>query len=114
MNTVADCIFCKIINGEIPSTKVYEDADFYALRDVNPVAPTHILVIPRQHIPSIDEATDPLLTGRLIHTATQIANAEGLTKGYRLVINNGVQGGQSVNHLHVHMLAGRKMKWPPG
>ena len=114
MTNRAECVFCRIADGTIPSTKVYENADFIAFRDVNPVAPTHILVIPRQHISNISEATDPLLTGRLIHTATQVAASEKLINGYRWAINNGEDGGQTVRHLHLHLLAGRPMTWPPG
>ena len=110
-------IFGKIMRGEIPSTEVYSDDEFYAFRDVNPAAPTHVLVIPRKPIPRIDHATDEdaALLGRLLLVANKIADQEGLAeKGFRYVINCGDEGGQTVFHLHVHILGGRQMTWPPG
>ena len=112
-----DCLFCKIAAGEIPSTQVYSDDDFYAFRDIQPAAPTHILVIPRKHIPRITEAAteDAALIGRLILKANEIAQNEGLTeKGFRYVINCGEWGGQTVYHVHLHILGGRPLSWPPG
>ena len=112
-----DTLFQKIANGEIPSEEVYSDGEFYAFRDVNPVAPTHILVIPRRPIPKITEASeeDAALLGRLLLVANQIAAQEGLVdKGFRYVINCGEWGGQTVFHLHLHILGGRRMEWPPG
>jgi histidine triad (HIT) family protein len=114
---MTDCIFCKIVNGEIPSNIVYQDADYVAFRDIAPAAPTHILVVPRKHIGSIAEAvkTDEPLVSKMLLIATQIAASEKVdASGYRLVINTGKDGGQSVFHLHVHLLAGRAMAWPPG
>ncbi len=115
--SVDDCIFCRIIRGEMSSNVVYQDADIMAFRDVNPAAPTHILIVPRQHIPNayaLDEETAPLVT-RMMLAAKSIAAAEKAeTNGFRLVFNNGTDGGQSVNHLHMHFLAGRRMAWPPG
>jgi histidine triad (HIT) family protein len=112
-----DCLFCKIAAGEIPSTMVHEDDTVIAIRDINPRAPTHILVIPRDHIPSaadLTEADGPLL-GRLFATIAEIARREGIADaGYRLVSNVGRRGGQTVDHLHVHVLGGRAFEWPPG
>jgi histidine triad (HIT) family protein len=112
-----ETIFSKILRGEIPSTEVYSDDEFYAFRDVNPAAPTHILVIPRKPIPKINDATeeDAALLGRLLLVANTIAENEGLAnKGFRYVINSGDEGGQTVFHLHLHILGGRRMAWPPG
>ena len=110
------CLFCRIIAGELPATIVYRDDDVIAFRDVNPQAPTHILVIPKRHIASIADTQDgdAELLGRLITVAKQIAQTEKLSAGYRLVVNTGTQAGQSVFHLHVHLLGGRAMHWPPG
>ena len=105
------CLFCKIIAGEIPSEKVFEDELVYAFRDINPQAPTHILVVPRRHIPSLAEtvAADRDLLGYLHLVAARIATGQGLTKGFRTVINTGADGGQTVDHLHIHLLGGRAM-----
>ena len=110
------CLFCKIIAGEIPSKKVFEDDRTYAFGDINPQAPTHILVVPRKHIPSLAEASaeDQEMLGYLHLVAARIARSEGLSKGFRTVINTGPDGGQRVDHLHVHLLGGRAMMWPPG
>jgi histidine triad (HIT) family protein len=110
------CLFCKIVAGEIPSKKVFEDDLTYAFRDINPQAPTHILVVPRKHIASLaeSEAADQNLIGYLHLVAARIAGSEGLSKGFRTVINTGPDGGQTVDHLHVHLLGGRAMSWPPG
>jgi histidine triad (HIT) family protein len=110
------CLFCKIIAGEIPSKKVFEDDGTYAFRDIGPQAPTHILIVPRKHIGSLAEATedDRDMLGHLHRVAAQIAKSEGLTQGFRTVINTGADGGQTVDHLHVHLLGGRSMTWPPG
>ncbi len=107
-----DCIFCKIIAGEIPSTKIYEDDSVTAFRDINPVAPTHILIIPNKHIPSVNELEpgDEKTVGYLFTIAKQIAEAENISEsGYRLIINTGPHGGQVVYHLHLHLLGGRKL-----
>lgn len=112
-----DTLFSKIARGEIPSTEVYSDEEFYAFRDINPGAPTHVLVIPRRPIPMITDATDAdaLLLGKLLLVANRIAKQEGLVKdGFRYVINCGAWGGQTVFHLHLHILGGRPMAWPPG
>jgi histidine triad (HIT) family protein len=111
-----DCLFCKIVSGQIPSAPVYEDEQTYAFADINPKAPVHILVVPREHIGSVHEAkeTHRALLGHLMWTAAEIARLKGLTNGYRIVINNGTDGGQTVDHLHLHLLGGRSLTWPPG
>jgi histidine triad (HIT) family protein len=114
---VNDCLFCKIVAGDIPSTNVFEDDLVVAFRDINPRAPTHILLAPREHIGSAAELTEAHgpLVGRLFAVAADIARTEGLEgPGYRLVTNVGADGGQTVDHLHVHLLGGRRMTWPPG
>lgn len=110
-------LFEKIIAGEIPSEKVYEDDLVYAFRDINPQAPVHILIIPRKPIPRIAEAVpdDHQVLGHLLLKAREVADAEGLAEnGYRLVFNNGSDAGETVPHLHLHILGGRQMAWPPG
>ncbi len=112
-----DCLFCKIAAGEIPSTEVYSDDDFYAFRDINPGAPTHVLIVPRKHIPRITDAQseDAELLGKLLIKANEIAQKEGITeKGFRYVINCNEWGGQTVFHVHLHILGGRPLAWPPG
>ncbi|NTU65706.1 MAG: histidine triad nucleotide-binding protein [Chloroflexi bacterium] len=113
---MSSCLFCQIATGERPATIVYRSDDVVAFRDIHPQAPTHILIIPAKHIVSVAEATveDEGLIGRMITVAREIAQQENLNKGYRLVINTGAQAGQSVFHLHVHLLGGRAMHWPPG
>lgn len=111
-----DCIFCKILAGEIPSQKVYEDEHVYAFRDINPMAPVHILVIPRKHIATVSEmeSDDSPLMGRLFDAARKIAEAEGIANsGYRLVVNNGADAHQTVFHVHMHVFGGKSMGWPP-
>jgi len=110
-----DCLFCKIIAKEIPSKTVYEDELCFAFRDINPQAPTHILILPRKHFAKIADmdAGDKELVGHLHWAAKEIAKKEGL-KDFRLVVNNGEQAGQSVWHLHLHLLSGRPFAWPPG
>ena len=109
-------LFERIIDREIPATIIYEDDHCIAFRDINPQAPTHVLVVPRKPIPSLDDVADDeaALAGHLLLVARKLAADEGLTGGYRVVINCGSDGGQSVDHLHVHLLGGRKLKWPPG
>ncbi len=112
-----DCLFCRIVAGEIPATIVHEDDLVIAIRDIAPRAPTHILVLPREHIASAAELTDDNapLVGRLFAAAAEIARAEGIADaGYRLVTNVGRWGGQTVDHLHVHLMGGRPFEWPPG
>jgi histidine triad (HIT) family protein len=111
-----DCIFCKIVKGEIPSKKVHEDEFSLAFHDIEPKAPTHILVIPKKHVASLAEArpADEALLGRLLLTAAEIAREQQLGRGYRVVISTGPEGGQTVDHLHLHLIGGRQMHWPPG
>ena len=106
-----DCLFCAIKNGEIPSTKVYEDECVYAFRDINPQAPVHVLVIPREHIASLDAVTEENagLVARVLAAIPKIAAAEGLANGYRVISNVGEDGCQSVKHLHFHLLGGKKL-----
>lgn len=111
-----DCLFCKIVAGQIPSKKAYEDEAVYAFHDIDPKAPKHILVIPKKHLASLADARpgDEALLGRLLAATAQIAREHGLGKGYRVVISTGAEGGQTVDHLHLHLLGGRQMHWPPG
>ena len=112
-----NCIFCKIVSGEIPSKKVFEDDQILAFKDANPEAPEHILIIPKKHIVSLAEANNDDLTllGNLQLRIASIAREIGLNEnGYRVVTNVGIDGGQSVSHLHYHLLGGRALKWPPG
>ena len=110
------CIFCKIIEGTIPSKAVYQDEVAYAFTDLNPQAPTHLLIVPREHIASLNDAglEQRELLGHLMWVAADIAEKRGLGKGYRVVVNTGEDGGQTVEHLHLHLLGGRSMIWPPG
>ncbi|MGB3208378.1 MAG: histidine triad nucleotide-binding protein [Crinalium sp.] len=116
MSATEDTIFGKIIRREIPADIVYEDDIALAFRDVNPQAPVHILVIPKQPLPKLADAEsqDHAMLGHLLLTVKRVAEQAGLTNGYRVVINNGDDGGQTVNHLHLHILGGRQLKWPPG
>lgn len=111
-----NCLFCKIAKGEIPAVIVYEDDDLLAFRDINPQAPEHILIIPRRHIARVEnlEAADAELTGKLVLAAKKIADDLKLSKGYRLVFNNGPDAGQEVEHIHLHLMGGRKFSWPAG
>jgi histidine triad (HIT) family protein len=112
-----NCIFCRIIAGEIPSKKAYEDELAFAFHDINPQAPTHVLIVPKKHIASLNEATkdDQALLGHLTLVASKLADQLGVVAGgYRTVINTGTGAGQSVWHIHVHLLGGRVMGWPPG
>ena len=113
---MSDCIFCKIAKGDIPSNKVYEDDQILAFRDLDPQAPVHVLVIPKKHLDSLNAATeeDAALLSHILLKVKDIAASEGLENGYRTVINTGDDGGQTVKHLHVHILGKRSMKWPPG
>ena len=111
------CLFCRIVAGEIPSSKVHEDDLVLAIRDIAPVAPTHVLVMPRAHVASLADMTDAdaILAGRLFAVAAELARAEGIEDaGYRVVSNHGRAAGQSVDHLHLHLLGGRDLAWPPG
>lgn len=111
-----DCIFCKIAAGAIPSKKVWEDDQAFAFRDIDPKAPTHILVIPKKHLASLAHAGpgDEALLGHVLYAAAEIAREQNLGGGYRTVISTGPKGGQTVDHLHLHLLGGRQMHWPPG
>jgi histidine triad (HIT) family protein len=110
------CLFCKIIAGHIPADKLYEDDEFLAFRDITPQAPVHFLVIPKKHIvgPSFMEAEDEQLIGKMMRIGSQIAADLGLADGFRLVFNNGPAAGQTVFHIHLHILGGRQLQWPPG
>jgi len=111
-----DCLFCRIVAGEIPSDRVHEDDEIIAFRDIAPRAPTHVLVIPRRHIPDAHALTesDGDLLARLFTVVRQVADEAGLANGYRVVTNVGPESGQTVFHLHLHLLGGRPMAWPPG
>ena len=111
------CLFCKIAQGEIPATVVFQDDEIIAFRDINPQAPTHLLIIPGKHIATINDTSeeDERLLGRMVLRAKKLAQAEGVSeKGYRLLFNINSGGGQEVYHIHLHLLAGRQMTWPPG
>ncbi len=109
------CLFCRIASGEIPAKVVAEDATCMAFRDVNPQAPVHVLVIPRAHVPSLNEVTSPSLFADVLQMAREVAKQEGIAaSGYRVVFNTNADGGQTVFHLHAHLMGGRHMAWPPG
>ena len=113
----SNCLFCRIADGEIPAELVRSDPDVLAFRDISPKAPTHILIIPRKHIASVTEleAGDAEVIGKLFLTAKELAREEGIAEGgYRMVINAGADGGQTVFHIHLHLMGGRPMGWPPG
>lgn len=111
-----DCIFCKIVNGEIPTSKVYEDESVLAFKDTDPQAPVHVLIIPKQHIASVSEIDEgnSNVVAHIFEVAAKLSEELGLENGYRIVTNCGEDGLQSVKHLHFHLLGGRKMSWPPG
>lgn len=110
-----DCVFCEIVAGRIPSDKVYEDEQCVVFHDISPAAPVHLLVVPKKHIESLMQAEDAACLGHLLIVARQQAVAKGISEtGFRVVVNTGEQGGQTVPHLHVHVLGGRNMQWPPG
>jgi histidine triad (HIT) family protein len=114
---MSDCLFCKIIEKKIPSKMVHEDDRAVAFRDINPQAPTHVVIVPREHIPSLNELTEAhaALVGHLHVVAQRLAHAEGIaTDGYRVLFNTGRNAGQTVFHIHLHLLGGRPMGWPPG
>ena len=113
----ADCLFCKIVAGQIPSSRVYEDDVCYAFNDISPQAPTHVLIVPREHIDSLDKASEAnkSMIGHVILKAAEIAREKGFSDdGYRVVINTNADGGQTVFHLHIHLLGGRPFVFPPG
>jgi histidine triad (HIT) family protein len=110
-----NCLFCRIARKEIPATLIFEDEHCVAFRDINPQAPVHVLVIPRAHIASLNDATEAAAVGRLVLTAAEIAKSEGVAEsGYRVVVNTNRDAGQTVFHIHVHVLGGRDLGWPPG
>ena len=114
---MSDCLFCKIIRGEIPSKKVFENDDYFAFRDINPQAPTHVLVVPKKHVAKLTDlgAGDEALVGGLFTVANVIAREEKIDqKGFRTVINSGEWAGQTVFHIHLHLFGGRRFNWPPG
>ena len=112
---MTECLFCRIVRREIPAALVAETPECVAYRDINPQAPTHILVIPREHIPSLDDAKEPEIIGRMALLAAQLARSEGIAgSGYRTVINTNADAGQTVFHVHLHLLGGRRLGWPPG
>lgn len=113
---MSDCLFCRIVADEIPADVVLRRDDVLAFRDINPQAPVHVLVIPAAHYADVAElaAADPELAGRLLQAAAEVATAQGLDSGYRVVLNTGADAGQSVFHVHAHVLGGRSLTWPPG
>jgi len=112
---MTNCLFCKMVAGDIKPDVVYEDDTMMAFRDINPQAPVHILIIPKRHIATLNEIDDTLLAGQLLQTAVKLAEQEGISEeGYRTLINCNRNGGQAVYHLHLHLLGGRSLHWPPG
>ena len=113
---MSDCLFCKIAAGEIPAEKLYEDEDMLAFRDISPQAPTHFMVIPKKHLVDVSsvQETDEQLMGKLLRKSAEIASEQGIGDGFRVVINSGAGAGQLVFHIHMHILGGRPMNWPPG
>jgi histidine triad (HIT) family protein len=113
---MSDCIFCRIAAKEIPATIVHDDPDIFAFEDIHPQAPTHLLICPRKHMASLNDgnAADTALLGRMLLAAKKLAAERGISSGYRVIINNGAGAGQSVDHLHLHVMGGRAMRWPPG
>ena len=113
---MSDCLFCRIVAGEIPSKKVYEDGDLFAFEDISPQAPVHLLVVPKRHIASLNDAGEGErdLLGRVVSACAHLAREKGIEDGYRVVNNCGAPAGQSVFHIHFHLLGGRPMGWPPG
>jgi histidine triad (HIT) family protein len=117
MGAMSDgCLFCKIVNEKIPAERIYEDDDSIAIADINPQALIHVLVLPKRHIVSLAETEpeDAALLGKLMAAAAEVARRKNLDRGYRVVVNTGAEGGQTVHHLHLHVLGGRHMGWPPG
>ena len=110
-----DCLFCRIVRGEIPAAVVHKDDHVVAFRDINPQAPVHVVIVPREHVASLNDATDAEMLGRLSLAASDIARREGIAdSGYRTVVNTNRAAGQTVFHVHLHLLGGRSMGWPPG
>jgi len=111
---VDDCLFCRIVEGKIPATIVYEDDDVMAINDVFPRAPFHVLVVPRKHVAKLSDLEDEALGGKLLQAVRKVARQGGVGDNFRLVVNNGDHAGQTVWHLHIHVLGGREFAWPPG
>lgn len=113
---MSDCLFCKIVAGEIPATKLYEDDEIIAFLDIAPQAPQHFLVIPKKHIvgPSDVKELDDALIGKMMRVGSQVAEEQGVGDAFRVVFNNGAKAGQTVFHIHMHILGGRDLQWPPG
>jgi histidine triad (HIT) family protein len=114
---IMNCLFCNIAQGNIPASRVFEDEDIISFHDLNPQAPKHMLIIPKQHIATLNDANEgnQLLLGKMVLAAKQIAKTEGINEaGYRLIFNTNPDGGQTVYHIHLHLLGGRRMTWPPG
>jgi histidine triad (HIT) family protein len=110
-----DCLFCRIVRGEIPAAVVHKDDHLVAFRDINPQAPVHVVIVPREHVATLNDATDVEMLGRLSLAASEIARREGIAdSGYRTVVNTNRAAGQTVFHIHLHLLGGRSMAWPPG
>ncbi|MEO7963832.1 MAG: histidine triad nucleotide-binding protein [Gemmatimonadaceae bacterium] len=110
-----DCLFCRIVGGEIPATLVADNSYCIAFRDISPQSPTHVLVVPRLHFDSLDDITDSKIIGEVMMMAAEVARSEKIANsGYRVVLNTGSDGGQSVSHLHAHVMGGRSFRWPPG
>ncbi|MDP0589130.1 MAG: histidine triad nucleotide-binding protein [Candidatus Endonucleobacter bathymodioli] len=112
-----NCLFCKMVEGEIPTDKVFEDDDVLAFKDINPAAPSHVLIIPKKHISTLNNVApdEQMLMGKIMLTACRLASELGIADdGYRVVMNCNSQGGQSVYHIHLHLLGGRQLQWPPG
>lgn len=114
MSEDQNCIFCKIARKEIPSILIKEDDEYLAINDINPQAPTHILIMPKEHTPNILQFKQADKLGRLFQKAKELVEIAGLKNGFRLVVNTGEEGGQTVDHLHIHLLGGRALQWPPG
>lgn len=111
---MSECLFCKIVKKEIPAEIIYENDDVLAFRDISPQAPVHVLVIPKKHVSDVSEVSDSTLLGKMAEAATIVAKQDSIDDGYRLVINKGEKAGQTVFHLHMHLLGGRALTWPPG
>jgi histidine triad (HIT) family protein len=111
---VDDCLFCRIVAGKIPATIVYEDDDVMAINDVFPRAPFHVLVVPKKHVEKLSELDDEVLGGQLLQAVRRVTRQGGVAENFRLVVNNGDVAGQTVPHLHLHVLGGREFAWPPG
>lgn len=110
---MSDCLFCRIVAGEIKSECLYQDEDVFVFRDINPVAPVHLLIIPKKHYASVKEIDDELIMGKMSSVAVKVAERENI-ENYRMVINTGSEAGQTVFHVHLHLIGGRVMEWPPG